>query len=152
MNIAIRCCALVIGLAGAAAPAWADECHLSIESNDLMQFSSPQLSAPAACPEVEVTLHHVGKLGASVMGHNWVLSRTKDASAIANLGMSAGMQNNYLPHGDARVIASIPLVGGGESATVKFATGSMKPEEDYTFFCSAPGHIAVMKGRFLLRK
>ena len=152
MKIAMHCIAFAICVAGAAAPALADECHLSIESNDLMQYNAPQLTAPASCPEVEVTLHHIGKQPATVMGHNWVLSRTKDASAIANLGMSAGMKSNYLPKGDARVIAATPLVGGGESATVKFSTGNLKPGENYTFFCSAPGHIAMMKGRFVLRK
>jgi azurin len=139
-------------MACAAAPALANECQLSIESNDLMQYSARQLTAPASCPEVEVTLHHVGKQAIDVMGHNWVLTRSRDANAIANLGMSAGIKNNYLPQGDARVIAATRLVGGGESATVKFDTAALRPDEDYTFFCSAPGHIAVMKGKFALRK
>ena len=152
MGRKVRICVLVAIMAGAAAPVLANECQLSIESNDLMQYSVRQLTAPASCPEVEVTLHHVGKQTLEVMGHNWVLTRTKDANTIANLGMSAGIRNNYLPRGDARVIAATKLVGGGDSATVKFGTAALKPGEDYTFFCSAPGHIAVMQGKFALRK
>lgn len=152
MHRTFRHCALLMAMAGAAAPVLADECQLSIDSNDLMQFSARQLTAPASCTEVEVTLHHVGKQPLAVMGHNWVLTRTKDANTIANLGMSAGLRKNYLPQGDARVIAATRLIGGGESATVKFGTAALKPEDDYTFFCSAPGHIAVMKGKFELRK
>ena len=139
-------------LLGTACPAFADQCQLTIDANDLMQFSARQLTAPASCAEVEVTLHHTGKLPVGTMGHNWVLARTKDSIAVANLGMTAGLQKNYLPTGDARVIAATRLIGGGESATVKFSTAALKPEEDYTYFCSAPGHIAMMKGRFTLTR
>jgi len=144
--------ALLAVMMAAAAPVLADECQLSIESNDLMQYSARQLTAPASCSEIEVTLHHVGKQPLAVMGHNWVLTRAKDANAIANLGMGAGVQNSYLPQGDARIIAATKLVGGGETATVRFGTALLKPDEAYTFFCSAPGHIAAMKGKFALRK
>ena len=143
---------MLMVMACATAPLLAGECRLSIDANDLMQYSARELSAPASCPEVEVTLHHVGRQPLAVMGHNWVLARAKDANVIANLGMAAGIKHDYLPQGDARIIAATKLIGGGESATVTFPTAALKPEEDYTFFCSAPGHIAVMKGRFKLRK
>jgi len=126
----------------------AADCHLRIDANDQMQFSQHQLEVPAACAEIEVTLNHTGKLPAATMGHNWVLTRSKDATAVATLGAGAGAQHNYLPVNDARIIAATRLIGGGESASVKFSTAGMKAGEDYTFFCSAPGHIAMMKGRF----
>jgi azurin len=141
---------VVLGL-GIAAAAQADPCQLAIDSNDLMQFSVRQLEAPASCAQVTVTLHHVGKLAANVMGHNWVLTRSRDATAVANMGPAAGLQKDYLPTGDARIIAATKLIGGGQTATVTFSTSGLKPEEDYTYFCSAPGHIAVMKGRFTLK-
>jgi len=133
------------------APALADACHIDIDANDQMQFSQRELAAPAACTEVELTLHHTGKLPAAVMGHNWVLTRSKDATAVATLGAAAGLPHDYLPVGDARIIGATRLVGGGQSASVKFNTTGLKPGEDYTYFCSAPGHIAVMKGRFILK-
>ena len=127
----------------AASPAFADECSLSIDANDMMQFSSQQLSAPASCAQVEITLRHVGKQPVAVMGHNWVLARTKDAAAIAALGTAAN---------DARIIASTKLIGGGQTVSVKFPTAGMTPGESYQFFCSGPGHMAMMKGRFQLKK
>jgi azurin len=142
---------VVLGLSVTAA-AQADPCQLAIDASDLMQFSVRQLEVPTSCAQVTVTLHHVGKLGANVMGHNWVLTRTRDAAAVANMGPAAGLQKDYLPAGDARVIAATQLIGGGQSATVSFSTAGLKPEEDYTYFCSAPGHIAVMKGKFMLKK
>ena len=137
---------------GVAAPALADPCQLSIDANDLMQFSQRQLEAPASCNEIELTLHHVGKLAANVMGHNWVLTRARDATAVANLGASAGLQHDFLPASDPRVIAATKVVGGGQSTVVRFSAANLKPEEEYAYFCSAPGHIANMKGRFVLKK
>lgn len=155
MQAGTRSWLVLMGLvaAAAAAPAVADECSLSVNANDMMQFSPQQLSAPASCQQVQVTLHHVGKQPVAVMGHNWVLTRTKDAAAIAALGTSAGLQHDYLPPAkDARIIAATKLVGGGQSATVKFSTDGLVPGESYQFFCSAPGHITTMKGRFSLKK
>jgi azurin len=54
----------------AGAVAYADPCKIPIESNDLMQFSANEITVPASCTEVEVTLRHSGKLPAKVMGHD----------------------------------------------------------------------------------
>jgi azurin len=69
-------------------------------------------------------------------------------SAIVNAGMAAGPSRGYLPEHDARVIAATPIVGGGESATVKFATGLLRPGTHYAFFCTSPGHSTLMRGKF----
>src|ERR1700704_904041 len=55
----------------------AEPCKLEISGNDLMQYDKPELSAPATCKEITVTLHHSGKLPKEAMGHNWVLAHTK---------------------------------------------------------------------------
>jgi azurin len=70
--------------------AYADPCKVSIESNDMMQFNTRELAVPANCAEVEVTLHHAGKLGATVMGHDWVLAKESDVSGLVNAGLAAG--------------------------------------------------------------
>lgn len=129
--------------------AWADSCHVNIDANDAMQYVQRQLAVPASCAEIEITLKHVGTLAARIMGHNWVLSKTADVAAIANLGLAAGFAHNFQPAGDRRVIAATPIVGGGESVSVKFSTVALTPGGDYTFFCSSPGHWSVMKGKFL---
>lgn len=146
-----RSALLALLACGAAAPALADPCQISIDANDLMQYSQKQLEVPASCGEIELTLNHTGKLAAGVMGHNWVLTRARDATAVANSGASAGLQKDFLPANEPRVLAATKIIGGGQSTSVRFSTAGMKPEEDYTYFCSAPGHIAVMKGRFVLK-
>jgi azurin len=136
-------------LLAAGTVAYADPCKVSIESNDMMQFNVHELAVPANCAEVEVTLHHAGKLGASVMGHDWVLAKESDVSALVNAGLAAGAAHDYLPQGDARIIAATKVVGGGESTTVKFSTSALAPGARYAFFCTSPGHSTLMKGKFL---
>jgi azurin len=123
-------------------------CKVDIAGNDQMQFDKKEIAVAADCTQVEVTLTHTGKQTAQVMGHNWVLARTADVSSVANDGMGAGLPNDYVKKGDTRVIAHTKVVAGGQTATVSFATSLLKKGEGYTFFCSFPGHYAVMKGAF----
>ena len=61
-------------------------------------------------------------------------------------GIGAGVAADYIKPGDARVIAHSKLVGGGESATISFPVGKLGGAGPYAFFCSFPGHDAMMKG------
>jgi azurin len=148
MTTKISGCLLLAALSMSARMAWADECQLSIEANDQMQYNKKDMRVPASCGEVQLTLVHTGKLTTDVMGHNWVLAKTRDVAAIAAAGMTAGLAHDYLKPSDARVIAATKIVGGGQSTQVRFSTVALKPGDDYSFFCSAPGHYAVMTGRF----
>jgi azurin len=82
------------------------------------------------------------------MGHNWVLAKDSDMSAIVTAGLAAGPSRGYLPEHDTRIIAATPIVGGGESATVEFATSLLQPGARYAFFCTSPGHSTVVHGTF----
>jgi azurin len=128
----------------------ADVCHLDISATDLMRFEQQTLQVDAQCSEVEVTLHHTGKLSASAMGHDWVLAKTADVASVANAGMNAGLANNFQKPGDARIVAATKVIGGGESASVRFSTARLEAGASYSYFCSAPGHYSIMKGRFVL--
>ena len=123
-------------------------CDVTLEANDMMQFTSKTLTVPASCKEVSITLKHVGKLPAQTMGHNVVIVDTANVQAVATDGMSAGISNSYVKPDDERVYAASKVIGGGESTTVKFNTSKLKAGGDYTFFCSFPGHWAIMKGKF----
>lgn len=133
----------------AGAVAHADPCKVAIESNDLMRFSLHEITVPAECIDVEVTLKHSGVMPAKVMGHDWVLAKDSDMSAIVNAGLAAGAARGYLAANDKRVIAATKIVGGGESDTIKFSTNALVQGIHYVFFCTAPGHSAVMRGKFL---
>jgi azurin len=130
----------------AAAHAADKVCKLAITGTDLMQYDKKELDVAADCTSVELTISHGGKLPKEAMGHNWVLVKAADLSAVANAGMSAGPSNNYVPPGDKRVLASTKLVGGGESASVTFPTSLLKPGESYMYLCTFPGHNSSMRG------
>ncbi|MDR6215506.1 azurin [Paracidovorax wautersii] len=142
----------VVALCVGAAPVWAADCAVEIEGNDAMQFNKPTISVPASCKEFTVKLKHVGKLPKTAMGHNWVLTKTADVQPVANDGIPAGAAKDYVKDGDARVIAHTKLIGGGESDSVKFAVSKLKAGDSYTYFCSFPGHSAIMKGTLTLAK
>jgi len=123
-------------------------CKLEISGTDQMQFDKKELSVAGDCTQVELTLHHSGKLPAQAMGHNWVLSKTADMSGVVSDGIGAGFANNHVKPGDARVIAHTKIVGGGQSDTITFPTSALTKGGAYSFFCTFPGHSALMKGGF----
>ncbi|MEM1110553.1 MAG: azurin [Pseudomonadota bacterium] len=137
--------AMVMAFAAQAASA---QCSLDIEVGDTLKFSESELSVSSDCESVTLNLTHTGGMPKNTMGHNWVLAATGDVNALANAGLAAGLDANYVPAGDARVLAATDIIGGGESASVTFSLENMTPGGDYTFFCSFPGHWAVMKGAF----
>ena len=139
------------GLLLLARMAAADVCQVTIEATDQMRYDEQTLPVGSDCSEVEVTLRNTGKLPASAMGHDWVLTKTSDVSSVAAAGMSAGAANNYQKPGDKRIIASTKIIGGGESDTVRFSLSLLDPHENYSYFCSAPGHVSIMKGRFVYK-
>lgn len=139
---AIACAALAFS--GIAA---AKTCELAIDGDDAMKFSKNQLTVAADCTEVQLTLKHTGKLPATAMGHNWVLTETSAFQPVANAGMTAGAAANYVPKNEPRVIAHTKVIGGGETTSVRFPTSKLKKGGDYTFFCSFPGHWSQMKGK-----
>ena len=118
-----------------------------MEGGDGLEYSVTIIVAGSDCESVTVTITHTGKLPAAAMGHNWLLSKAEDYQALANAGMGAGLENNYLPPDDERIIANTRIVGGGETDSVTFSKDGLG-DGDYVFFCSFPGHSSVMKGTF----
>ncbi len=131
-----------------AAQAAGKVCKLQITGNDLMQYDRKELDVAGDCTQVQLTLRHGGKLPKEAMGHNWVLVKAADLSAVANAGMAAGLQNNYIAPGDKQVLAATKVVGGGESTTVTFPVSILKKGEPYMYLCTYPGHNSSMRGVF----
>lgn len=137
-------------LALASAPLLAAECSVDVEATDQMTFNTKEIKVSKSCKSFTVNLKHVGKLPKAVMGHNWVLTKTADAQPVATEGMAAGVDKDYLKADDARIIAHTKLIGGGESTSVSFDVSKLAAGESYEFFCSFPGHVAMMKGNLVL--
>jgi azurin len=121
-------------------------CSTTIEGSDAMQYNIGSIAVPASCGKFTITLKHAGTMPVAAMGHNVVIAKAADMPAVTADGMAAGLAANYVKVDDARVIAHTKLVGGGESTSVTFPTSKIKTGGPYEFFCSFPGHVAMMKG------
>ena len=146
----LRNVALLALLGRASTPLLAAECAVDVESTDQMTFNTQAISVSKSCKTFTVNLKHTGSLPKTAMGHNWVLSKTADMPGVATDGISAGPDASYLKAGDERVIAYTDLIGGGESTSVTFDVSKLAAGEDYSFFCSFPGHYSLMKGSLAL--
>lgn len=129
--------------------ALARNCAVAIEADDLMTFNLKTIRVPGDCAQLRVTLKHVGRMPATVMGHNWVLAETRHHRDLGLAGGRMKITDSFLPRDDARVIAHTPVIGGGQSVEVVFSTARLRKGGDYTYFCSFPGHWNMMKGRLV---
>lgn len=130
----------------------APNCMLKLTGDDRMQFNLKTATVSASCATINIELTHVGKMPVLAMGHNVVISATKDLSAVAAAGMKAGAAAAYTPKGDPRVIAATPLAGGGATVRSKFVGSKLKAGGDYNFYCTFPGHSSIMKGKLVVIK
>lgn len=124
-----------------------NEVNVALAGNDLMQFDKKEIKVKAG-QKVTLTLRHTGKLEKLVMGHNFVL--LKQGTVISEFGVASaesGEEKDWIPNDGADVIVHTEMIGGGQSTTITFdapAAGT------YDFVCSFPGHVALMKGKFIV--
>ena len=128
--------------------AFAATCSANIEGSDAMKYNVANIDISKSCKTFTINLKHSGKMARNVMGHNVVIAKTADIKAIDSDGMKAGLASDYVKPGDARVVAHSKVVGGGESTS--FTVPVAKLGDGYSFFCSFPGHSALMKGTVTL--
>lgn len=131
---------------GFAVQAKANNCSITIDSTDAMKYDKNEIVIDKSCKEFSINLTHSGKLARNVMGHNVVITKADDMRAVANDGVSAGLDNQYVKAGDERVIVFTDIIGGGEQTSKTFNVSTLNKDEAYVFFCSFPGHVALMKG------
>ena len=131
--------------------AMAATCSVDVEGNDMMKFNVANIDVSKSCKDFTINLKHTGKLARNVMGHNLVVARTADMKGIDADGIKAGLASNYVKAGDARVIAHSKVIGGGEGTSVKIPVSRLTGAGPYSFFCSFPGHSALMKGTITLK-
>lgn len=123
-----------------------DTCVISVSAGDGMAFNTRSIDIPLSCEQVTVNFEHTGRLPKGGMGHNWVMTKNSDVNAVVQAGTAAGIANDFLPEDGDKVIAATPLLGGGEKASVTFETSQLSADNTYTYFCSFPGHSAMMRG------
>ena len=120
---------------------------LVISGNDMMKFDKNELRVKAG-QKVKLTLRHTGKIDVNVMGHNVVILNTGvDVNAFAAKA-AVSKATDYIPQ-DAlsEIVAYTGLIGGGQITSIEFDAPSTGT---YDFICSFPGHVALMKGKFIV--
>lgn len=125
-------------------------CSTVVESDDAMKFNVSEINISKACPQFTITLKHVGKMPKAAMGHNIVITKAEDADAVDKEGAAEGVDKDFVKADDARIIAHTKLIGGGEETSVTVDTSKFAAGNKYEFFCSFPGHIAMMRGNINL--
>ena len=131
---------------GAAGEATVSGCSVDMSGNDMMRYDVSSITIPSSCSQFTINLTHVGRLPEAAMGHNVVITSEADMASVAADGISAGAEAGYVKPDDDRVIAATEMIGGGESTTVTFDVSKMEAGGSYRFFCSFPGHAALMNG------
>ena len=135
----------------ASASVFAAECSVTVDSTDQMSFNTKEITVDKSCKEFTVKLTHSGNLPKNVMGHNLVISKTADMQAIATEGMTQGLDKDYIKADNATIIAHTKMIGAGEKDTIKLDTSKLEAGGDYSFFCTFPGHISMMKGKVVVK-
>jgi len=125
----------------------ANTVNVALTGNDLMQYDKSEIKVKAG-QEVTLTLRHIGKLEKKVMGHNFVLlMQGVNMQEFGIKASEAGEAADWIPEDGKEVIAHTKMLGGGESTSITFTA----PEAGtYDFICSFPGHVAMMKGKFIV--
>src|SRR5690606_4610509 len=127
-------------------PAVVADCATTIDSNDAMRYDADSITIPASCDQFTIRLTHSGQMPVAAMGHNVVVTSQADMQGVIAEGMGAGLDNDYVKPDDARVVAHTDMIGGGEDTSVTFDVSRLRSGGPFVFFCSFPGHAALMKG------
>ena len=117
-----------------------------ITADDAMKFNTGEIRVKAGT-KVKLTLRHIGKMDANVMGHNVVVLKKDVEMSEFAAKAATEKENGYIPEGTEDVIAHTEMIGGGQTTTIEFdapAAGA------YNFLCSFPAHYALMNGKFIV--
>ena len=109
---------------------------------DTLQFDQNKIKVAAGA---EVVLCFSNE--SSLSQHNWVLVPDGTKDDVAQRGMAAGPDNDWVQPGDPHVIAHTTLVGPGGTGEARFTAPS---SGTYQFVCTFPGHNFTMFGEFIV--
>tara|TARA_E500000331_G_C17256743_1_gene713422 strand:+ start:2308 stop:2751 length:444 start_codon:yes stop_codon:yes gene_type:complete len=123
-----------------------NHCSADISAADNMMFDKKEITVDSTCSSFTVNFNHKGKMPIQAGGHNVVIIESKNFNSIVSkIDMKLGADAGFLPD-MPEVIAKTAIIGGGSVTKVSFDPSSMSKDSKYSFFCSFPGHYAIMKG------
>ncbi|HYX37438.1 MAG TPA: azurin [Oligoflexus sp.] len=140
--------------------ALAVDCTITLSGNDQMQYDKKEIKLPAECAtsDIKIDFKHIGKLPAAAMGHNVVLIENGKLPTIQTRYAAAGADpakidaNSEQLKTGGEVIAYTKIVGGGAADSTVIPKNKLKAGEKYQYFCSFPGHFALMTGTLEIEK
>jgi azurin len=121
-----------------------------ITASDMLKFSVTQIEVQRG-QTIHIQFKNIGTMPKDVMGHNWILLKAgSDVTAYATAALSAKGEG-YQPKSLAdQVLASIPLLGPGQTGEVTFVAPDAPGS--YSFLCTFPGHFqAGMRGELRVK-
>ena len=126
---------------------FASNCEIKIEGSDMMKYDVAEITLDKSCEQTKISLKHAGKLPINAMGHNVVIVEEKNLSKITQqINFSLGVEKGYLPDSQDIIFISA-MVGGGDTIELKIDMSKLDKTKSYVFFCSFPGHWALMRGK-----
>jgi azurin len=128
----------------------ADDCSIQIVGSDMMKYDLQEINISSKCVSFDIKLKHGGKLPVSAMGHNIGITEESNFMLVAQLiNMENGIENGYLPTSD-KILFRSDMIGGGESTSLTVDPSKLDSTKSFIYFCSFPGHWAIMKGKINL--
>lgn len=121
-------------------------CEVRIQASDALEFDIRAITVPDNCATLTVELVHTGVLPKAATGHNWVLTTYREAEQVARDAYRAGQKQGWIKPDDKRIIASTPIIGRGETATVTIDLSQLDRNTRYAFLCTVGGHSPRMRG------
>jgi azurin len=137
-------------LAATASSHAADSVRLELSADDRMVFSKTTFEVTSG-QKVALVFKNNGKKGEKSMKHNVVLLKPGNTIVAFAVKCNAAAATGYVPADPAskeQMVGHVPLIGGGQSATLTFTAGE---PGDYPFFCSSPGHFDKMQGKITVK-
>ena len=126
---------------------FASNCEIKIEGSDMMKYNVAEITLDTSCKQTKISLKHAGKLPINAMGHNVVIVEEKNLSKITQqINFSLGVEKGYLPKSEDIIYISA-MVGGGDTTELEMDMSKLDKTKSYVFFCSFPGHWALMRGK-----
>ena len=126
---------------------FASNCEILIEGSDMMKYDVAEITLDTSCEQTKISLKHAGKLPINAMGHNVVIVEEKNLSKITQqINFSLGVEKGYLPESEDIIFISA-MVGGGDTTELEMDMSKLDKTKSYVFFCSFPGHWALMRGK-----
>ncbi|MFG0393057.1 azurin [Pseudomonas sp. zbq_4] len=132
--------------------AHASNCNIEVTSSDQMRFDKNLITIDKSCSAVNLTLNNAGTLPKTAMGHNIVIVKKADVDTVAQASMAAGPASEYVKADHPKILAHTKMLGGGEKDTVSVDPSKFQVGEEYVFFCSFPGHRALMSGNVVVAR